>query len=107
LVARGGKWAKIGRWSHMLGFGGHFVTKSRGYSTTLGALRKARADYRARQAGEDETIPVLSEWEYVGSGYLSAGDALIAAGIEARLREMREAIAIERCRDPSQFEDPW
>jgi hypothetical protein len=33
----------------MLGFRGHFVTKSRGYSTTLGELRAARAAYRARQ----------------------------------------------------------
>ena len=34
----------------MLGFRGHFSTKSRRYSTTLGALRQARADYRAAQA---------------------------------------------------------
>jgi hypothetical protein len=27
---------------HMLGFRGHFVTKSRSYSTTLGELRAAR-----------------------------------------------------------------
>jgi hypothetical protein len=33
----------------MLGFHGHFVTKSRSYSTTLGELRVARAAYRARQ----------------------------------------------------------
>jgi hypothetical protein len=28
---------------HMLGFRGHFVTKSRRYSTNLGELRAARA----------------------------------------------------------------
>jgi hypothetical protein len=27
--------------AHMLGFGGHFFSKSRRYSTTLGALRRA------------------------------------------------------------------
>jgi hypothetical protein len=106
LARLGAWWERIGHWSHMLGFRGHFVTKSRAYSTTLGALRQARADFRAAQAGEDRTIPVLSEWEYAGSGYLNAGEALIAAGIEARLREMREAIAIERARDPAQFERP-
>jgi hypothetical protein len=37
----------IARWMHMLGFRGHFVTRSRGYSTTLGELRAARAAYRA------------------------------------------------------------
>jgi hypothetical protein len=39
----------LGRWVHMLGFRGHFVTKSRGYSTNLGELRATRAAYRARQ----------------------------------------------------------
>ena len=36
---------ELGRWVHMLGFRGHFVTKPRGYSTTLGELRAARATY--------------------------------------------------------------
>ena len=30
------------KWAHMFGFGGHFSTKSRRYSTTLGKLRAAR-----------------------------------------------------------------
>jgi hypothetical protein len=38
----------MGRWEHMLFYGGHFSTKSRRYSTTLGALRRARADYQRR-----------------------------------------------------------
>jgi hypothetical protein len=29
----------VGQWTHMLGFRGHFVTKSRYYSTTLRELR--------------------------------------------------------------------
>ena len=32
----------LGRWVHMLGFRGHFASKSRRYSVTLGALRRAR-----------------------------------------------------------------
>jgi hypothetical protein len=40
---------ELGRSVHMLGFRGHFVTKSRGYSTKLGELRAACAAYRARQ----------------------------------------------------------
>ena len=35
------------RWAHMLGFRGHFTTKSRSYSTTFGALRAERATYQA------------------------------------------------------------
>ena len=37
----------------MLGYGGHFLTKSRRYSVTFGQLRKARTDHRraARHPG--------------------------------------------------------
>lgn len=83
--------AGLGRWTHTLGFRGHFVTKSRAYSTTLGALRAARAAYRDAEVPCDESTPILAEWEYAGSGYLSPGDALLAAGVEARVRERREA----------------
>jgi hypothetical protein len=34
----------------MLGFGGHFSTKSRRYSTTLGALRRGRVAYAILEA---------------------------------------------------------
>ena len=79
----------LGRWVHMLGFRGHFVTKSRGYSTTLGELRAARAAYRAPQdqppdntGDAGDTTAVLSFWQYIGSGYLNPGDVLLAAGVE-------------------------
>jgi hypothetical protein len=82
----------------MLGFRGHFVTKSRGYSTNLGTLRADRAAYRAKQdepdksEDEDDSTPVLAFWQYLGSGYLNPGDALLAAGVEASLRAAREAL---------------
>jgi len=90
----------LGRWVHMLGFRGHFVTKSRGYSTTLGELRAARAAYRARQdealeaaqLNDDGSTVVLSVWQYLGCGYLNPGDVLLAAGVEASLRAAREAL---------------
>jgi len=37
------------RWAHMLGYRGHFATKSRRYSTTMRALRAARRDWKRRQ----------------------------------------------------------
>jgi hypothetical protein len=88
---------RMARWVHMLGFRGHFVTKSRGYSTNLGTLRADRAAYRAKQdqvdqAEDDETVAVLASWQYLGSGYLNPGDALLAAGVEASLRAAREAL---------------
>jgi hypothetical protein len=88
----------LGGWVHMLGFRGHFVTKSRGYSTNLGTLRADRAAYRAAQddcdelVDEDDSIPVVGFWQYVGSGYLNPGDVLLAAGVEASLRAAREAL---------------
>jgi hypothetical protein len=96
----------LGRWVHMLGFRGHFVTKSRGYSTTLGALRADRAAYRADRdeqcaAGDDEdSTPVVAAWQYLGCGYLNPGDVLLAAGVEASIRIAREALHDLRCRPP-------
>jgi hypothetical protein len=88
----------LAHWSHMLGFRGHFSSKSPSYSTTLGALRQIRADFRAEQAHADlrerlladglpdlddlpeaETL-VLAHWAYAGSG-LTPGESLLAAGI--------------------------
>ena len=42
-------------WAHMLGYGGHFLTKSRRYSVTFGQLRNARTDHRraTRPPGSD------------------------------------------------------
>jgi hypothetical protein len=41
----------LARHAHRLGFGGHFLTKSRGYSTTFAALREARTQWNeARRA---------------------------------------------------------
>ncbi|MBL3665598.1 replication initiation protein [Streptomyces sp. M2CJ-2] len=88
------------RWAHMLGFRGHFSTKSRRYSTTLGALRQVRADYRARQerrerglsedldATEGSTL-VLAHWTYAGQGH-SPGESWLAATIAKDIRLNRE-----------------
>jgi hypothetical protein len=90
----------------MLGFRGHFVTKSRGYSTNLGDLRVARAAYRAHQDQppaddtDDDSTAVVSFWQYLGSDYLNPGDVLLAAGVEASLRVAREALLDLRCGPP-------
>jgi hypothetical protein len=87
------------RWLHMLGFRGHFASKSRRYSTTLGALRNERREYRRRQAaeqvrellGDDETTLVISRWDFAGVGYLTNGDVALALSAAARARERRRA----------------
>ena len=68
---------RLAAWAHMLGFCGHFSTKSRAYSTTLGALRADRAAYQREQAiaagllpdlGDDTTI-VVTDWHFAGREY--------------------------------------
>jgi len=95
----------------MLGFGGHFSSKSRRYSTTLGALRRARVAYaiRRRRGGtlpldawgrpeeDDQVAVVIATWRYVGCGYQSTGEAWLAAMAAARAREERR-IAKEELR---------
>ncbi|MQA87721.1 MAG: replication initiation protein [Streptosporangiales bacterium] len=78
-------------WAHMLGFRGHFSTKSRRYSTTLGALRAARADHQRERhvttgrlpLFEEDTVLVVNHWQYAGRGH-SPGDALLAAAVTGR-----------------------
>lgn len=62
-------------WAHQLGYGGHFATKSRRYSVTMGQLRQARVDHeieRHRTAGE-QPVPQdavkVAKWDYAGSGW--------------------------------------
>jgi hypothetical protein len=93
---------RLGRWAHMLGFGGHFSTKSRRYSTTLGTLRRARVAYAIRRRRgdtlpldawgrpeDDQAVIVVASWSYLGSGYRSTGEAWLAASAAARAREER------------------
>ncbi|MFD4619662.1 replication initiator protein RepSA [Streptomyces bauhiniae] len=90
----------LARWAHMLGFRGHFSTKSRGFSTTLGALRQVRADYRARQERRERGLSedlddsegstlVLAHWTYAGQGH-TPGESWLAATIAKEIRVNRE-----------------
>ncbi|MEU1512960.1 replication initiator [Streptomyces sp. NPDC005811] len=77
---------RLRAWAHMLGFRGHFSTKSRRYSTTLGALRTARANWRRAQTPppvpqDGETTLVLAHWVFAGTG-LSAAETWLAATLE-------------------------
>ena len=48
---------RLRRWAHQLGFGGHWSTKSRRYSTTFTALRRARvANALARRHGTTQPL---------------------------------------------------
>jgi hypothetical protein len=70
-------------WAHMLGYGGHFSTKSRRYSTTLGAMRADRARFRRDEARSFAGLDALPEehqviragsWQVAGTGYRNASE---------------------------------
>ena len=118
--ARGGEegpYRLLGKWVHMLGFRGHFATKSRRYSVTLGALRRARRraqvliaehrstgrplDLAALEADlladeEDETTLVIGHWTYVGTGWATEAETILATAAAARAREYDQWRAQER-----------
>ena len=97
-------YASLRRWAHMLGFGGHFLTKARRYSVTLTALRQARITYRRHQdtgpdyqplrpqdAADPQTTIILATLSYAGTGWHATGDALLANTAADQARKRREA----------------
>ena len=97
-------YASLRRWAHMLGFGGHFLTKARRYSVTLTALRQARITYRRNQdtgpgyqplrpqdAADPQTTIILATLSYAGTGWHATGDALLANTAADQARKRREA----------------
>ena len=78
----------------MLGYRGHFATKSRRYSTTMRALRAARRDWHRRQHpgscdNGDRTVIRHTDLAWAGRGWQTSGDALLALSAAARAREHR------------------
>jgi hypothetical protein len=103
-------WDSLRHWAHMLGFGGHFLTKARRYSVTFRALRDARALFRRLQALADdtaseqcqedvdtETVLVINGLSYNGNGWLTSRDALLA-NTAADLARRRRQTAPEETR---------
>jgi hypothetical protein len=93
---------RLRAWAHLLGFGGHWSTKSRRYSTTFTVLRRARVAFakRRRASGgvpldawgrpeDDQAVEVVASWVYAGSGYETEGERWLALSAAARAREQR------------------
>jgi hypothetical protein len=99
---------RIRRAAHGLGWGGHFLTKSRRYSVTFGTLRRARLEHRKRQAhpgGErdpwgrplDETIVlVLRSWSYYDTRHNQLAGSDLALASAARAREHDQADDLDK-----------
>lgn len=74
-------------WAHMLGYGGHPLTKSRRYSVTFGHLRGARVQHRRAKRWPDgerdpwgrpldeSVVLLLKTWTYAGTGYAALSPA--------------------------------
>jgi Replication initiator protein, pSAM2 len=108
-------YARLRRWAHMLGYGGHFLTKARRYSVTFRLLRDTRISFRrtveqhqaAADPGiiravehlDDETTLIVGALTFAGVGWHTTGDALLAntAAAMARARHDtgREELAHE------------
>ena len=88
----------------MLGFRGHFLTKSRRYSTTFGAIRGERRSWRlldtlaelARDTDDPSEIPldldtvtVINDWRLVGIGHRDHAERELALAIAERHRNHR------------------
>jgi hypothetical protein len=93
---------RLRAWAHMLGFRGHWSTKSRRYSTTFTVLRRARVAFAKRRRArdgvpldawgrpeDDQAVIVVASWVYVGAGYATEGERWLALSAAARAREQR------------------
>jgi hypothetical protein len=94
------------RWAHTLGYGGHFFTKSRRYTGTFTAERQRRIAWRRSRAAtsrlqragavdlidthDQHTTDVLTELVYVGIGWHTTADAVLANTAAAMARERRQ-----------------
>ena len=98
-------YTSLRRWAHMLGFGGHFLTKARRYSIRFADLRQARIRYRRSQdtgpehgpirtadhTDDEETVLIVGTFTYAGTGWKTTGDALLANTAADQARKRRQA----------------
>jgi hypothetical protein len=107
---------RLRHWAHSLGFGGHFLTKSRRYSVTFKFLRAERQDWqierqRTRQGQPCDANDVVSigRWAWVGSGWRSVGDAWLASVFQRERDQSRLCARDERRVDvaSSKGRDSW
>jgi hypothetical protein len=107
---------RLRQWAHALGYGGHFSTKTRRYSTTLTALRTARRDHHRAQIlhllgldastavirddstdeegpsegkPSDDGVVVVGHWRYAGRGH-RAGEARWASAVAEDIAQNRK-----------------
>ncbi|MDQ2636973.1 MAG: plasmid replication initiator protein [Actinomycetota bacterium] len=120
--------AGMGRWLHTLGYRGHITTKSRRYSTTMGALRAARATWTRRKNAkpverQDDTWSIRRDvlttvelanldpddvlWKFDHAGHTSAGErTLVYSAALQRIHTRRIGLVEARRQARDQHGDP-
>ncbi|MCO1577657.1 replication initiation protein [Crossiella sp. SN42] len=83
------------RWAHMLGFRGHFLTKSRRYSTTFKEIRGTQRHYRRTEAltqlgVTEDQVTVVNHWNFLAVGHRTDAERELAAGIAERIKTNRQ-----------------
>jgi hypothetical protein len=89
-------------WAHQLGYRGHFMTKSRKWSTTFSALRQARTNHvqEVRKQSwtglsEQTLTTIKAKWSYVGNGYATSTDRWIAEVMRNKERTSRKSCGVD------------
>jgi hypothetical protein len=97
------------RWAHMLGFRGHFLTKSQRYSVTFKAMRGQRRTWRLLidlaeldadtasgngTAPDLDTITVINDWWPIHYGHRDDAERELAAAIAERQCSTRHSRAV-------------
>jgi hypothetical protein len=89
------------RWLHTLGYRGHITTKSRLFSTTMGALRAYRATWTRQHQTQHAAITIdgdlrrattnshAIEWEFDRVGLCSLGERALILSAAQRMIEHR------------------
>jgi DnaJ-domain-containing protein 1 len=108
----------MNRWLHTLGYRGHITTKSRLFSTTLGALRAHRATWTRRQhadhaattgdAERREATPASDAiaWEFDRVALCNLGERALILSAAQRMIEHRHTVRDHlRAHDPPAHPD--
>lgn len=105
------------RWLHTLGYRGHISSKSRLFSTTMGALRAYRAAWTRQQHGEHTSATTDAErratptreviaWEFDRVGLCNLGErALILSAAQRMIEHRHTARDNLRAHDPPAHRD--
>ena len=83
------------RWCHMLAFRGHFLSKSKAYSTTFKQIRGDRRRFRLEEAlaelgVTEDSVTVINHWDMTSVGHRTPEEREIAEGIAQRRRQLRQ-----------------